>query len=284
VVRRAGPPVDLPQQGLLTGDVDETGLPRIGAPTPDPAILAGTVGQPPWPPQPGLVHPSTVVSSGSRSSTAPCTTTARCTVGHDTRCAAATSDWSRPSSAAAASAVRSRAVVRIPAGTCCSVNVCRSQSSLRHRQRRFRHNTTASSPPHGRSRPATRVDRREQRLDQLPLLVAGVRGVPRLPTHPTTVDHCAGRVTSTRRSSQTRSELPERGAGQRRPAPAIDPSTPRPPPPRASGAGCGPEAAELLVLPAKHSLLATYVPAPVVSVPVSVPFRSRHRGRGMIVG
>ena len=35
--------------------------------------------------------PSTVTGAGSTSSTAPCTTTARCTVGHDTPCAAATS-------------------------------------------------------------------------------------------------------------------------------------------------------------------------------------------------
>jgi hypothetical protein len=33
----------------------------------------------------------------------------------------------------------------------CSVNVCRSQTSVRHRQRRLRHNTTANSPPDGRS-------------------------------------------------------------------------------------------------------------------------------------
>ncbi len=44
--------------------------------------------------------PNTAVGSGSPSSTAPWATTARCTVGHDTECAAATSDWSRPSSTA----------------------------------------------------------------------------------------------------------------------------------------------------------------------------------------
>jgi hypothetical protein len=36
--------------------------------------------------------PNTVVGSGSTNSTAPCTATARCTVGHDTPCAVATSD------------------------------------------------------------------------------------------------------------------------------------------------------------------------------------------------
>jgi hypothetical protein len=61
--------------------------------------------------------PNTATGSGSINSTAPRATTARCTVGHDTPCAAATSDWSRPSSTATASAARSRVVVRIPAGT-----------------------------------------------------------------------------------------------------------------------------------------------------------------------
>ena len=37
--RGAGPAVDLPQQRLLAGDVDEPGLPRIGAPPPDPAVV-----------------------------------------------------------------------------------------------------------------------------------------------------------------------------------------------------------------------------------------------------
>jgi hypothetical protein len=59
--RGAGPPVDLPQQGLLAGDVDEPGLPRIRASPPDPAIPAGAVmsavGQPPGPAESGLVHP-----------------------------------------------------------------------------------------------------------------------------------------------------------------------------------------------------------------------------------
>jgi hypothetical protein len=88
-----------------------------------------------------------------RRSTPPCSTTPRCTVGHDTPCAAATSDWSRPSSTATASAARSLVVVRIPAGTCatCSVNDCRAQSRVRHRQRRLRHCTATCPPPHGRS-------------------------------------------------------------------------------------------------------------------------------------
>ncbi len=98
--------------------------------------------------------PSTATGSGSASSATPRATTARCTVGHDTPCAAATSDWSRPSSTAPASAARSRVVVRIPAGTwaTCSVNDARGHPSLRQRQRRLRHNTCASSPPQGSSR------------------------------------------------------------------------------------------------------------------------------------
>jgi hypothetical protein len=117
--RGAGPPVDLPQQGLLTREVDEPGLPRIRAPPPHPAVVVLPVGQPPRPAVPGRVSsiPTTRAGCGSTSSTAPRATTARCTVGHDTPCAAATSDWSRPSSTATASATRSRVVVRIPAGT-----------------------------------------------------------------------------------------------------------------------------------------------------------------------
>jgi hypothetical protein len=55
--RGAGPPVDLPQQGLLTREVDEPGLPRIRAPPPHPAVVVLPVGQPPRPAEPGLVHP-----------------------------------------------------------------------------------------------------------------------------------------------------------------------------------------------------------------------------------
>jgi len=152
--RGAGPPVDLPQQGLLTREVDEPGLPRIRAPPPHPAVVVLPVGQPPRPAEPGLVHPHHPSGCGSTSSTAPRATTARCTVGHDTPCAAATSDWSRPSSTATASATRSRVVVRIPAGTwaTCSVNDCRGHVPTRQRQRRLRHCTIANSPPHGRSR------------------------------------------------------------------------------------------------------------------------------------
>ena len=94
--RGTGAAIDLPQQRLITGDVDEPGLPRIRAPPPDPAVLAGAVMKPSGNQRgrPNRVSsiPSTVVGSGSTSSTAPCTTTARCTVGHDTPCAAATSD------------------------------------------------------------------------------------------------------------------------------------------------------------------------------------------------
>lgn len=55
--RGAGTPVDLPQQGLITSDVDEPGLPRIRADPPDPAVVMLPVGQPPWATEPGLVHP-----------------------------------------------------------------------------------------------------------------------------------------------------------------------------------------------------------------------------------
>jgi hypothetical protein len=97
--------------------------------------------------------PSTRTGSGSASCAPAWTTTARCTVGHDTACAEATSDWSRPSSTATASATRSLVVVRIPAGTCatCSVNVGCGQTVVRQRQRRLRHCTANCPPPHGRS-------------------------------------------------------------------------------------------------------------------------------------
>jgi hypothetical protein len=54
--RGAGPAVDLPQQGLVAGDVNEPGLPRISALPPDPTVVVQAVGQPPRPPEPGLVH------------------------------------------------------------------------------------------------------------------------------------------------------------------------------------------------------------------------------------
>ena len=54
--RGAGAAIDLPQQGLIAGDVDEPGLPRIRALPPDPAVRVPAVGQPPRPPEPGLVH------------------------------------------------------------------------------------------------------------------------------------------------------------------------------------------------------------------------------------
>ncbi len=98
--------------------------------------------------------PSTATGSGSTSSTAPRATTARCTVGHDTPCAAATSAWSRPSSTATATPPATGWWCASRAGTCatCSVNDARGQSGVRQRQRRLRHNTCARSPPQGRSR------------------------------------------------------------------------------------------------------------------------------------
>ena len=113
-----------------------------------------TVGQPAGTSEPGLVHPQHRDRCGLDELDR--------AVHHDRPlhrrprhpCAAATSACSRPFSTATASAVRSRVVVRIPAGTCptCSVKLCRAQPSVRHRQRRFRHCTSANSPPHGRSR------------------------------------------------------------------------------------------------------------------------------------
>ena len=41
--RGTGAAVDLPQQRLVTGEVDEPGLPRIRALPPDPTVLAGTI-------------------------------------------------------------------------------------------------------------------------------------------------------------------------------------------------------------------------------------------------
>ena len=90
--RGAGPAVDLPQHRLITGDVDEPGLPRIRALPADPAASWCPSGNQRGRPNRVSSTPSTVVGSGSTSSTAPRATTARCTVGHDTPCAAATSD------------------------------------------------------------------------------------------------------------------------------------------------------------------------------------------------
>ena len=95
--RGARATVHLPQQGLITGDVDEPGLPRIGAAPPHPAILARTVvvpvGQPPRPTEPGLVHAQHPHRLRlDELNRAVHDDRARCTVGQDTPCAAATSD------------------------------------------------------------------------------------------------------------------------------------------------------------------------------------------------
>ena len=54
--RGAGPAVDLPQQGLLAGDVDEPGFPGIRALPTDPPGFIHAIWQPPRPPEPGLIH------------------------------------------------------------------------------------------------------------------------------------------------------------------------------------------------------------------------------------
>jgi hypothetical protein len=55
--RGAGAATDLPHQCLLTGDVDEPGLPRVATPPPDPALVVHPAGQPPWAAEPSFVHP-----------------------------------------------------------------------------------------------------------------------------------------------------------------------------------------------------------------------------------
>jgi len=68
--------------------------------------------------------PSTRVGSGSVSSASAWATKARCAVGQDTPCAAATSVTERAASPTAAPIwVRSRPVVRTRAGTCAIVSV-----------------------------------------------------------------------------------------------------------------------------------------------------------------
>ena len=68
--------------------------------------------------------PSTRVGSGSVSSASGWATKARCAVGQDTPCAAATSVTERAASPTAAPIwVRSRPVVRTRAGTCAIVSV-----------------------------------------------------------------------------------------------------------------------------------------------------------------
>jgi len=74
--------------------------------------------------------PSTRTGSGSASRASACSMKARCAVGHDTRCAAATSDTDRAASPIADPIwARNRRVVRARGGTCAmaSVNEDRSQ-------------------------------------------------------------------------------------------------------------------------------------------------------------
>ena len=74
--------------------------------------------------------PSTGVGSGSPSSASACAAKARCAVGHDTPCVAATSVTERAASPIAAPIwVRSRPVMRARAGICAmaSVNEARAQ-------------------------------------------------------------------------------------------------------------------------------------------------------------
>jgi hypothetical protein len=67
--------------------------------------------------------PSTRVGAGSPSCCSARASTARCTVGQDTRCARATSSTLRFSATASAHATRSRVVVRAPSGTWWIVSV-----------------------------------------------------------------------------------------------------------------------------------------------------------------
>jgi hypothetical protein len=55
--------------------------------------------------------------------------------------------------------------------------------------------------------PVSGLHLRQQRLDQSPLLVAGVRGVPAASCHPPRVDHTAGESRRHADPSQTRSKL-----------------------------------------------------------------------------
>ncbi|MCU1628758.1 MAG: hypothetical protein JWP64_3707 [Pseudonocardia sp.] len=125
--RGAAPPVDLPQQGLVTGDVDEPGLShgsgrrhRLRLGQLDRAMdRHRSLHRRPRHPVPrgdlGLVPP---------------------VLHRHRQCG-----------------VRSRVVVRIPAGTwaTCSVNDARGQTSVRQRHWRLRHCTATGPPPLGRS-------------------------------------------------------------------------------------------------------------------------------------
>ena len=152
--RGAGPAVDLPQQGLITGDVDEPGLPRIRAHPPDPAVVMVPVGQPPRPPEPGLVHAQhprrlgldqldRAVHDHRALHRRPRHPVRRSDLGlvppvldrHRQR---------RPQPGRRAHPgrhLRDLLGERLP-----------RTASVRHRQRRLRHCTAANSPPHGRSR------------------------------------------------------------------------------------------------------------------------------------
>ena len=141
--RSAGPPVDLPQQGLVASDVDEPGLPRIRALPSNSPVVVVPVGQPPRPTEPGLVHPQhpNRVGLGELDRAAGDDRPLHRRPRHPMR----SGDFGlvptvlhRP-----CQCPRSRVVVRIPAGTwaTCSVNDRRGHAAVRHRQRRLRHCT-----------------------------------------------------------------------------------------------------------------------------------------------
>jgi hypothetical protein len=84
--RGGGPPVDLPEQPLTTGEVDKPGLPQIAAhPT---AVRSGN---PAGSPKRVSSKPNAGVGPGSPTSARACAITAHCTVGQDTPNVAATS-------------------------------------------------------------------------------------------------------------------------------------------------------------------------------------------------
>jgi hypothetical protein len=136
--------------GLIAGDVDKPGPPWIGAGPPDPAVSMRAVGQPARSPEPGLVHAQHHCGFDARPlrarrrRAAPSATTPRARPRPRT-------GRGRPRPPPRARPAASWWCASRLACATCSVNDCRAQSRVRHRQRRLRHCTATCPPPHGRS-------------------------------------------------------------------------------------------------------------------------------------
>ena len=156
-VRALGQPFDhggagaagvLSHQPLLAVQIDEPGVPRIH---PHPPLRFDDQYSHLGLPRRLSSIPNTRTGSGSTSRASACSMKARCAVGHDTRCAAATSDTDRAASPTAGPIwARSRRVVRARGGTSVidSVNDPTSQDACWHLHRVLHQRTSGFHSRH----------------------------------------------------------------------------------------------------------------------------------------